>query len=103
METGQYPLDVDLLFTLTQVVILLDVVQDKIVLSVLKLREGFAQSKDDTSSSTSIQLLMILFPFGLGKVKHVHKVKILFLKCNSMISLSYMNKNTTNPPRDEEN
>lgn len=77
--------------------------QDKIVLSVLKQMEGFAQSKDDTSSSTSIQLSMIRFPFGLGKVNHVHKVKILFLKCNSMISLSFMNKNTTNPPRDEEN
>lgn len=62
--------------------------------------EGFAQSKGNTSGSTSIQLLMILFPFGLGKINHVHKVK--FLKCNSMILLSFGTK-LTNPFRDEEN
>ena len=43
------------------------------------------------------------FPFFLGKNNHVHKVNALFLKCNSIVLLSFMNKNTPNPLRDEEN
>lgn len=56
---------------------------------MLKQEDRFAQFKDGTSGSISFQLLITLFPFCLGK-NHVHKVKILFLKCNSIVSLSFM-------------